>query len=106
MEALARLHGRIGFIDHICNDPECGCQKDETLKAMRGKWILELHMLDPKTNKPLKAPLMMGPFESEELAKNALDNVAKDAQKVLAEQGVALRESNKKVFNPMRVNRG
>lgn len=95
MQPLARLHGRVGKIDHICTDETCPCHKDESIKKMRGKWIVQLDMLTPK-GEPLKEPLICGPFETEAEANQALKNIAKDAEGILSQQGVTLRDKTPK----------
>lgn len=88
---LFKIEGKTGFIEHVCDDKECSCHSDPWIQQNRGKWVVELRMVDPKTRRGLKPPILLGPFESEAEAIAVLDSAKKDMEEICQENGYKLQ---------------
>lgn len=87
---LMELQARFGLIEfvNVCQDPTCECKQQipDHLQKYNGKYVATV---TPTLDSiPVGAPIMRGPFETEDEAKTALEKLVDDVSKTLKELGV------------------
>lgn len=94
-KSLMELQARFGLIElvNVCQDPTCECKQQipGDLQKYNGKYVATVTAtLD---SIPVGAPIVRGPFETEDEARTALEKLVDDVSKALKELGVDLKLS-------------
>lgn len=90
-EPVFKITAKVAFFEHVCGVKGCQCNEDPFVVAFKNKWLVELQIKHPRSDLN-EDPVISGPFDSKDQAEAAMEDIKKNLQMQLKQQGLRVEE--------------